>query len=310
MIVPPFLQPGDKIALIAPARKIRRDELDSFLEQTKTWNFDWVFGKNLLAQHYQFAGTDEQRLSDFQIALDNPEIKAIVPARGGYGCMRIMDQLNWDQFVKYPKWICGFSDLTAFHSMVHNKLNTCTLHSCMPVDVGTNWSVERQLAVDSLFDALTGQSLVYESPEYTIARNGKFKGTLVGGNLTLLAFQLGSKSDIDTRGKVLFIEDIDEHFYHLDRMILAMKRAGKFEHLAGLICGGFTLMKDKDPANPFGKTSEEIIMEHVGEYNFPVITHFPAGHLTKNLCLQLGYNIIFDSNKLTLEADRTSQPIY
>lgn len=303
MIVPPFLKSGDKIALIAPARKIVREELDSFLEQTKPWGFEWVLGKNLFATYYQFAGTDEQRLSDFQEAIDNPEIKAIVPARGGYGCMRIMDNINWDKFIQHPKWICGFSDLTAFHSLIHTQLNTCTLHSCMPVDVGTSWSAERKMAVDSLFDALMGKPLEYHSNEFKIAQNGNFKGTLVGGNLTLLDFQLGSNSDINTRGKVLFIEDIDEHYYHLDRMILAMKRAGKFEDLAGLICGGFTLMKDKDPLNPFGKTSEEIIMEHVAEYDFPVITNFPAGHLTKNLCLQLGYSIIFDGNKLSFEAN-------
>ena len=287
---PSFLKPGDKIGIIAPARKVSREEMMPGLEIFNGWGLIPVEGRNLYGCHHQFSGTDAERAADFQEMLDNPEIKAIISARGGYGCMRIVDRLNFDGLVRNPKWIAGFSDMTVFHSHLHQQYQLQTLHSIMVF----NMMPDRfdMTAVESLGKALTGVPLHYEykgGEMNGLQRNGTCRGSVIGGNLSLLYALSNSASDIDTNGKILFIEDLDEYLYHVDRMMLQLKRSGKLAGLAGLIVGGMNDMKDNE--TKFGKSAEEIIAEAVGDYNYPVCYGFPAGHQKDNRTILFGATV-------------------
>jgi muramoyltetrapeptide carboxypeptidase len=288
MITPPYLSPGDKVAIVSTARKVSEDEMLPAVELFKSWNLLVEFGKNLFRQLNQFAGTDEERLHDFQSALDDPSVKAILFARGGYGTVRIIDQVDWTAFRANPKWLIGFSDVTVTHSHVNKLLGIETLHAPMAFNLAKS-----TLAVKhALKQALFGEKLTYTVEENVLGdlnRQGSASGELVGGNLSILYSLLGSASGIETAGKILFLEDLDEYLYHVDRMMVALKRAGKLYKLAGLIVGGMNDMKDNKVR--FNKTAEEIISETVAGYSFPVLCGFPAGHIRSNMPLILGRKV-------------------
>lgn len=294
LLQPNYLKRGDKIGIVACARKISREELQSALDTFKRWGLEVVLSPNLFQQGHQFSGTDEERASDLQLFLNDPSIKAIISARGGYGTVRIIDKIDFTAFAQQPKWVIGYSDITVLHSHIHN-LGIQTLHATMPINFDKNPE-----ATDSLRKALFGEKLEYSLVAHKLNRSGETAAPLVGGNLSLLYALSGSRSDIDTKGKIMFIEDLDEYLYHIDRMMIQLKRAGKLAHLAGLIVGGMSDMKDN--TIPFGKTAEEIILDAVKEYNYPVCFNFPAGHIDRNLALRLGADVklVVGSKEVTL----------
>ena len=281
MICPPYLKPGDKVALIATARKISEAELDFAFKTLRNWGLEPVSGKNLYAAENQFAGSDEQRAADLQWAINDDDIKAVFIARGGYGTVRIVDKVDFTRLRPHPKWIVGYSDVTVLHSHIHKYLYTCTIHGTMPLNFDK--SAE---ATESLRKCLFGERQRYLVPPHGLNRTGRANGVVVGGNLSLLYALSGTPDDLDTSGKILFLEDLDEYLYHVDRMMLNLKRSGKLRSLAGLLVGGFTEMKDNTV--PFGETAEEIIFDAVKEYNYPVCFNFPAGHVDRNLALYFG----------------------
>ncbi|MDF2437329.1 MAG: LD-carboxypeptidase [Bacteroidota bacterium] len=283
MTTPAYLKKGDRIGIVASARKISEEELQEAVAILKTWGLEVVFGNNLFKSEHQFSGTDEERAADLQRMLDDKSIKAVISARGGYGTVRIIDKIDFTEFRKYPKWIIGYSDITVLHSHIHN-LGIETLHATMPINFTKNAE-----ATDTLRKALFGEKLSYGVESHPLNRKGDARGELVGGNLSLLYALNGSISDIDTAGKILFIEDLDEYLYHVDRMMINLKRSAKLDKLAGLIVGGMSDMKDN--LVPFGKTAEEIIIDAVKEYDYPVCFNFPAGHIDRNLTLIMGREI-------------------
>jgi muramoyltetrapeptide carboxypeptidase len=283
LVKPPYLKAGDKIAIIATARKIGKEYIDHAVAEFKAWGLEVVLGENLLKEAHQFAGTDEQRSADLQTMLDDASVKAIIVARGGYGTARIIDSIDFSEFKKQPKWVIGFSDITVLHSHIHN-LGVASLHATMPINFAKN-----KESVNSLKNALFGVSQTIQADSSQYNRTGTAEAELVGGNLSILYSMLGSASDIDTRGKILFIEDLDEYLYHIDRIMIALKRAGKLANLAGLVVGHMNDMKDN--AIPFGKTAEEIILDAIKEYNFPVCFNFTSGHLEPNLALRFGEKV-------------------
>jgi len=293
--LPPYLKKGDKIGIVAPARKISFSEIEPAIKIIEEWGLEVVLGKNLCKEYYQFSGSVEERVSDFQNMLNDNSIKAIIAARGGYGTLQIIDFLDFSVFKKNPKWIIGYSDITVLHSHIHANFNMATLHATMPLNFTKNLE-----STESLKIFLFGETLSYETPAHLLNKKGKAKGVLVGGNLSLLYALNGSVSDINTEGKILFIEDLDEYLYHIDRMMMSMERSGKLKNLAGLIVGGMTEMKDN--MIPFGKTAEEIIFEKIEKYNFPVCFNFPAGHTDKNLAIPFGKVVSLEitNEKVTL----------
>jgi len=295
MIYPPYLNPGDTIGIIAPARKINPDEIEFAVRWWEEKGFRIKSGKHLFASCNQYAGTDAERLADFQNMLDDSEIKAIFCARGGYGTLRIIDNLDLLSFNLDPKWICGFSDITVLHSHINNICGVATIHATMPVSMNRNNSAN----LETLFQILIGENPQYEWNYHELNKTGECSGQLVGGNLSLLYALSGSVSDIDTKGKILFIEDVDEYLYHIDRMVLQLKRSGKLAKLAGLLVGGFSKMKDNEVA--FGSTAEQIIREHCEEYNFPIAFNFPAGHDEQNVAMKFGATCC-----LTVESTRST----
>jgi muramoyltetrapeptide carboxypeptidase len=281
---PPYLQKGSLIGITCPAGFVSA-ERTHFAEQTlKLWGFKVKVGKTVGSEYNYFSGTDEERLRDLQYMLDNPDIDAVLMGRGGYGLSRIIDNINWSKFKLNPKWICGFSDITVLHNHIHNVLEMPTLHS--PMCAAFTPDTVNSEHIKQFYAALTGESLHYHTEPSGHNRTGISKATLVGGNLAMLTHLVGSVSDIDTNGKILFIEDIGEHLYKVDRMMLTLKRAGKLKKLKGLIVGGFTEMEDT--TRPFGQTVEEIIADKVAEYDYPVCFNFPAGHQNINHTLTLG----------------------
>lgn len=283
-IIPSYLQKGDTVAIVATARKISLEELQPAIDIITVWGLKVVLSKNIFCVDNQFAGTDEERAADMQWALDDNNIKAVICARGGYGTVRVIDKLDFTKFVRHPKWIVGYSDITVLHQHVNQNYSIASLHATMPINFTVN-----EDATESLRKALFGEELSYTIPAHALNRNGEASGELIGGNLSLTYALCGSKSDIDTKGKILFIEDLDEYLYHIDRMMMNLKRSGKLQDLAGLIVGGMSDMKDN--AVPFGKTAEEIILDAVKEYNYPVCFNFPAGHIDRNLALVMGKKV-------------------
>lgn len=287
-----LLQRGDKIQIVAPARKISLEELQPSIDYFKNQGVDCYCSDLLFGECHQFSGTDELRAKDFQQALDNPEIKAILCARGGYGGIRIIDKLNFSAFAKHPKWLCGYSDTTVFHAHINQVLNLPSLHCTMPVNIDAESYASA--AVNTMWQALTTGSLHYSVPASEGNRQGRAQAKIVGGNLSILYAVNGSVSDINTDGKILFIEDLDEYLYHIDRMMLCMKRSGKLSRLKGLIVGGMSDMHDNTV--PFGKTAKEIIYDCVKEYDYPVCFDFPAGHIKDNRALIFNAPAIFNVN--------------
>ena len=274
MITPAFLKKGSKIALVAPARKISREEIASAVKWIEEKNFVPVYDERLFAEYHQFAGDDDFRASVLQDYLDRDDIDAIFCARGGYGTIRIIDKLDFSKFEKHPKWIVGYSDVTVLHAKIQ-QLGYQSIHATMPINFPNNTNE----TLESLYEALTGVE--------THGRASLRPSTpIVGGNLSVLYSMLGSDLFPETDGKVLFIEDLDEYLYHIDRMMMALKRAGKLTHLKGLIVGAFSDMHDN--TIPFGMTAKEIIFEKVKEYGYPVVWDYPAGHIDDNRTIIFG----------------------
>lgn len=287
MITPPYLKKGDKIAITCPAKSLPGD-ITSAVRLLESWGLEVILGDTVTASHHQFAGDDELRTKDLQRFLDDPSVKAIIAARGGYGTIRIIDRLDFTSFLHEPKWIVGFSDITVLHSHIHATCNVQTIHGQMPLNVpdGTKPSLE------SLRKALFGESINYSYESSTPGRSGSANGKLIGGNLTLLVMMSGSISEMSFRDKILFIEDVGEYYYSIDRMLWQLKRAGKLSELKGLIAGGFTDLKDN--ATPFGESLQEMVMNHVKEYDYPVAFEFPAGHIPDNHALIFGRDTKLD----------------
>ncbi len=284
MINIPYLKPNDKIAIVATARKIAAEELLFAINTLKKWGLQPVLGKNIYAVENQFAGSDAERAEDLQWAINDDEIKAVIIARGGYGTVRIIDAVDFTKLKTNPKWIIGYSDVTVLHSHIHTHIATPTIHATMPINFNKN-----DEAVETLRKCLFGEKNSYQFEVNTLNKTGEAAGILVGGNLSLLYALSGTASDINTKGKILFLEDLDEYLYHIDRMMLNLKRSGKLKHLKALVIGGFTDMKDN--IIPFGKTAEEIILDAVKEYNYPVCFNLPAGHIDRNLALYFGKEV-------------------
>lgn len=284
MKTPPSLKPGDKIRIVSPAGKVSEKHVLPAVEWLQKQGFTVELGKHVFASHFQFAGTDNQRLDDLQTALDDPETAAIICSRGGYGTVRIIDKINFKYFQNHPKWIAGFSDITILHACMNN-LDFSTIHGAMPryfFDEAGNPNEN----LNSLMQLLSGEKVKYSIKTEKAGKPGKVSGELIGGNLSIISSLQGTKYEIDTAGKILFLEDIDEFLYHTDRMIHQLKLSGKLDNPAGLILGDFTDMKDNE--SPFGKSVEEIVMDAVEEFSYPVCFGFPAGHDKKNLALAFG----------------------
>lgn len=290
-----YIREHDTIGIVSTARKISLEEIKPAINLLKGWNLKVKIGKTIGLENHQFAGTDEQRVKDFQAMLDDETIQAIWCARGGYGTVRIIDKLNFSKFKTHPKWIIGYSDVTVLHNYINN-LGFESLHATMPINVNKN-SVE---ALQSLQNALFGTPMSYEVSNHKLNILGKTEGPLIGGNLSMLYSQLGSKSALNTNDKILFIEDLDEHLYHIDRMMLNLKRNGYFDNLKGLIVGSMSDMKDN--AIPFGKTAEQIVFDVCKDYDFPICFGFPSGHLDDNRTLIFGRQIqlVVDNKKATI----------
>ena len=290
MTTPPYLQKGDRIAFVSPARKISPAEAETAINIFRSWELEVVLGEHLYASYNQFAGSDEQRLSDLQKMLDDDSIRAIICSRGGYGTVRIIDNLNFTRFLKSPKWIVGYSDVTVLHSHIHEHFGIETLHAVMPINFKDK--CDGNPSVITLKKALFGKGLSYHIPGEKFNRRGICKGPLIGGNLSILYSLTNTDSDIKTNGKILFIEDLDEYHYHIDRMMMNLRRSGKLEGLEGLLVGAMTRMRDNDV--PFNKTAYEIIAEAVEDYPYPVCYNFPAGHIEDNRALILGREATLD----------------
>lgn len=287
MKIPPYLQKGDTVAIVCTARKFFYEDAIPAIELLESWGLQVVLGTTIGLDNFQLGGTDAERAADFQNMLDDENIKAIWCARGGYGTVRIIDLLDFTFFKENPKWIMGFSDVTVLHSQV-NVERVASLHCIMPFTV-PNASDEVK---ETLRKALFGEPIVYTIPSKTYDIRGKASGELVGGNLSILYSLLGSKSSIDTHNKILFIEDLDEYLYHVDRMMQNLKRNGYFEHLKGLIVGGMTDMHDNEI--PFGQNAEQLITAIAKEYNIPVCFDFPTGHVKDNRALIFGKQVDFE----------------
>lgn len=282
--IPPALRPGDTIGITCPAGFVSHERIAYAVDVMERKGFKVRVGRTVGARDIYFSGSDEERSADLQELLDDPEVKAIVMGRGGYGTSRIIDAIDFTSFKKSPKWICGFSDITVLHSHINRNLGIATLHS--PMCSAFNPESEHSYYIQSLFRALSGAALDYEVAPSVYNRAGTGTGMLVGGNLALLAHLTGSVSQLETNGKILFFEDIGEHLYHIDRMLLTLKRSGQLAGLAGLVVGSFTGTEDTE--RPFGQTLEQIIRTKVEEYDFPVSFNLPCGHDTENVTLQLG----------------------
>ena len=289
MITPPFLQKGDTVAIVSTARKNIDDNLKPTIDLLEGWGLNVKLGKTIGLDYYQLAGTDDQRAADFQEQMDNPNIKAIWCVRGGYGTVKIIDKLDFTKFKQHPKWIIGFSDVTVLHSHL-NRMGIESLHGIMPVSVARTTDE----AKNSLCAALFGDKLLYTLDCDALNHIGKTKGELVGGNLSILYSLLGSESAVDCKDKILFIEDLDEYLYHVDRMMVNLKRNGCFSNLRGIIVGAMTEMKDNEI--PWGRNALEIIEDTVKGLNIPIIYNFPAGHIRDNRALIFGRQVSMEVN--------------
>ncbi len=282
LLAPPYLKNGDKVILLSTARKMNPILVEDTVNRLNSWGLEVTLGESTTAVHNQFAGDDALRLRDFQKALNNPDIKAIFCGRGGYGTVRIIDQLDFTAFLKNPKWIVGFSDVTYLHSLLNNQLYVQSLHAAMP----STYASTDIAAIEAIRKTLFGEPFEYPIINNPNNRKGTMEGTVIGGNLSILYSITGTRSGFDTAGKILFIEDLDEYIYHIDRMLINLKRSGKLDKLAGLLVGGMSELKDNDI--PFGQTVEEIILEHCSGSTYPIMFDFPAGHIAQNWPIVLG----------------------
>lgn len=294
MKAPKSLIPGDLISILAPAKSIEAGFVEYAVEVLNKKGYRTKVSQHCLGQHNYYSGTDEERRLDFQEALDNPEVKAILCARGGYGSIRIFDLLNWDEFKNSPKWIMGFSDVTVFHHIIHS-FGVQSIHSTMPLNFRNN----SEEAIESMFSAINGSLFKVTCAPSKRNINGTSKGILVGGNLSIIYSLLSSDYCYDFTNKILFIEDLSEQYYHIDRMLYALKQAGVFDKIRGLIVGGMTDLQDTKV--PFGMNAHEIILEHVSGLDIPVCFDFPCGHIDDNRAMILGSEVLFRVSELSVE---------
>jgi muramoyltetrapeptide carboxypeptidase len=290
ILIPSYLQPGDLIGITSPAGSITCDEIQPAVRQIESWGFRTVAGNSIGKKDFTFGGTDAERQADFQSMLDNPSIQAILCARGGYGAVRIIDGLDFRRYASKPKWIIGFSDITVMHSHINRNYKVATLHSKMCNSFPEVWESAEPVQVDSILSirkALSGEIMSYSCLPDSNNRTGLAEGALVGGNLSTLESLIGTRSDLDTNHKILFVEDTGEYLYSIDRLFWSLKRSGKLTNLKALIVGGFKIKPD-DPGEEFGKTIYDIVLEKVREYNYPVCFNFPVGHQKDNYALKCG----------------------
>jgi muramoyltetrapeptide carboxypeptidase len=283
MTTPKYLQAGDTVGLIATARKINENEIAPFYSLLESWKLKYIKGKHLFGSHNQFSGTEVERAADLQEMIENPAVRAIICVRGGYGTIRIIRHVDFTHFEKDPKWIAGFSDVTALHAYLNNYLGTESLHSIMPVNYKPG---ENDNAAETLRKALFGEPYELTTPPNKYNRFGKFQGEITGGNLSLLYSINGSNLFPDMKNKILFIEDIDEYLYHIDRMMQNLTHSGVFHKIGGLMVGAFTNLRDNEI--PYGSDFYEIISETVEKFDFPLVFDFPAGHISQNNTLIFG----------------------
>jgi muramoyltetrapeptide carboxypeptidase len=286
--------------MVCPAGFMLPEKMQTCIDTLSRWGYVVKKGRTLSSNSSNyFSGTDKERLTDFQAMLDDDAVKAILCARGGYGVGRIIDQVDFEKFKKNPKWIIGFSDITILHGHIHRNYKTATLHA--PMAGAFNDGGYNNQYVLSLKNVLEGKKIRYEIPAHERNRKGEGVGELIGGNLSLLAHLTGTASDYKYKGRILFLEDVGEYLYNIDRMLYQMKRSGKLDKLAGVIIGRFTDTKDTE--RPFGKTALEIISEIFKEYDYPVCYDFPVSHEKENLALKIGvgYKLKVGKAKVTLE---------
>jgi muramoyltetrapeptide carboxypeptidase len=288
-IKPPLLHDGDKVAIIAPSGRVEQDYIERSKRIFEQWGLTVIPGPNLFARQHQFAGSDTQRLSDLQWALDDDEIAAVFCARGGYGLMRIIDQVHWHKFIQKPKWVTGFSDVTALHAQISSRM-VQSIHSLMPINMASLSVTDKP--VELLRNVLFKGEFQYSIEPNSLNRTGTEKAILIGGNLSILYALSGTEVDPDTENKILFIEDVGEQYYHIDRMMQSLRLSGKLEKLSGLIVGGLSEMTDNK--RPFGRNPEEIISDIVAGFDFPVAFGFPAGHISQNYPFIMGAEVAME----------------
>lgn len=287
MILPPYLKQGSLIAITCPSGYLPISHAEMAKETLTDWGFRVMIGDTVGNEFNYFSGDDDFRLLELQSFLDNPDVTAILAGRGGYGLSRIIDQIDFSSFRENPKWIIGFSDITVLHAQIHTSCGIASIHGPM-CHAFMDLKPKEKPWLDSLKSMLTGESIHYDLAGDKHNKTGTAQGILTGGNLAILAHLCGSVTQPDIKGKILFIEDVGEYIYSIDRMLLTLKRAGMFDGLAGLICGGFTELKDTE--RPFGSSIPELILEKISEYQFPVCFGFPAGHIEANYPIMLGKN--------------------
>ena len=299
-IIPSYLKPGDIIGITSPAGYTTKEEILPSILQMESWGFKINIGNAIGKREFTFGGTDAERTTDLQQMLDDKSIKAIMCARGGYGAVRIIDNLDFTKFVNHPKWLIGFSDITVLHCHINRNYGIASIHSKMCNSFPDDWNNAEPIQVETILSirqALTGEKMSYNIPAVIFNRKGNVDGELIGGNLKTIETLAGTKSDIQTAGKIFFVEDTGEYLYSIDRMFLNLKRTGKLSDLKALIIGGFKIKPD-DPGDEFGRTLYEIVLEKVKEYSYPVCFDFPVGHQSNNYAFKCGV-------KHRLEIDET-----
>ena len=302
LIQPPYLKAGDTVAIVAPSGILngRSEEIGHAVGLLKSWGLNAVVGKHVFSKDNHFAGTDDERCEDFQKALDDPSVSAIWCARGGYGTVRILDKLNFTKFKQHPKWIIGYSDITAMHNQIHNE-GFESIHAMMCVSLPEDGNYENIKETIATFkDAIFGKPLSYTLDGSEYNRVGSATAPLVGGNLTVMHTMLGSRTSIDTSGDILFIEEIGEYKYHIDRMLQSLKRAGYFDRCKGVIVGDMTKLRKN--TTPWGSSIEQLILDALSDYNFPIAFNMHAGHENDNRAMILGRTIklVVGKNKSTI----------
>jgi muramoyltetrapeptide carboxypeptidase len=294
--IPPYLNPGDVIGITSPAGYITLAQIQPAIQLLGSWGFNIQIGNTIGKRDFSLGGTDEERATDLQHMLDDPNVKAIMCARGGYGAVRIIDRLDFSKFKERPKWIIGFSDITVLHCHLNRQLHIASIHSKMCNSFPSDWTLAEPIQIETILSirqVLSGQAVKYTAAAVNGNRNGRVAATLIGGNLSIIESLSGSESDIKTEGKILFVEDTGEYLYNIDRMFWNLKRNGKLSNLKGLIIGGFKLKPD-DPGDEFGRTVYEIVTEKIKEYDYPVCFDFPIGHQKDNFALKCGAKHLFN----------------
>jgi muramoyltetrapeptide carboxypeptidase len=288
--MPNYLLPGDPIGICCPAGNITLEEIQPAVKEIENWGFTIRIGETVGKKDFTFGGTDEERIRDMQQMLDDPTLKAILCGRGGYGSIRIIDQLDFSRFAQHPKWIIGFSDITVIHAHLSKNYQIASIHSKMCNSFPEDWNQAEPIQIDSILSikkALAGEKMSYDLPPHPSNKAGVTEGILVGGNLKTIESLAGSKSDLSTAGNILFVEDTGEYLYSIDRMFWNLKRTGKLDLLKGLIIGGFKIKPD-DPGEEFAENLYSIVLEKLKDYHYPVCFDFPVGHQKNNYALKCG----------------------